>query len=133
MRTKAVEGVLRLDVVTLDPRPAVYLSYDGLGGLSQRPLLRDLIEELHRQGPEALTNFLEAVRRHRSGQIHVYFADYVSYGIGGGDATAEFFFGTFLLLHRPAKAGGETPGEPEHLLLVRPGGLERLSLEGLAA
>jgi len=133
MRTKAVEGVLRLDVVTLDPRPAVYLSYDGLGGLSQRPLLRDLIEELHRQGPEALNSFLDAVRRHRSGQIHVYFADYVSYGIGGGDATAEFFFGTFLLLHRPAKASGEVPGEPEHLLLVRPGGLERLSLEGLAA
>ena len=133
MRTKAVEGVLRLDVVTLDPRPAVYLSYDGLGGLSQRPLLRDLIEELHRQGTEALNRFLEAVRRHRSGQIHVYFSDYVSYGIGGGDATAEFFFGTFLLLHRPAKAGPDGAGEPEHLLLVRPGGPERLSLEGLAA
>ena len=132
MRTKAVEGVLRLDVVTLDPRPAVYLSYDGLGGLSQRPLLRDLIEELHRQGSEALNRFLDAVRRHRSGQIHVYFSDYVSYGIGGGDATAEFFFGTFLLLHRPSKTGADGAGEPEHLLLVRPGGPERLSLEGLA-
>ena len=132
MRTKAVEGVLRLDVVTLDPRPAVYLSYDGLGGLSQRPLLRDLIEELHRQGTESLGKFLEAVRRHRSGQIHVYFSDYVSYGIGGGDATAEFFFGTFLLLHRPAGVGADGVGEPEHLLLVRPGGSERLSLEGLA-
>src|SRR5215472_17300122 len=122
MRTKAVEGVLRLDVVTLDPRPAVYLSYDGLGGLSQRPLLRDLIEELHRQGPEALGRFLESVRKHRSGQIHVYFSDYVSYGIGGDDATAEFFFGTFLLLHRPAHTGSDGVGEPEHLLLVRPGG-----------
>src|SRR5580693_6432413 len=126
MRTKAVEGVLRLDVVTLDPRPAVYLSYDGLGGLSQRPLLRDLVEELHRQGPEALNTFLDAVRRHRSGQIHVYFADYVSYGIGGGDATAEFFFGTFLVLHE-----GATATEPEQLVLQRPSGTERLSLDGV--
>src|SRR5580693_10088503 len=133
MRTKQVESVLRLDVVTLVPRPAVYLSYDGLGGLSQRPLLRDLVEELHRQGPNVLKDFLAALRKTHSGQLHVYFSDYVSYGIGGGDATAEFFFGTFLLLHRPAKAGGEGIGEPEHLLLVRPGGLERLSLEGLAA
>ena len=133
MRTKAVEGVLRLDVVTLDPRPAVYLSYDGLGGLSQRPLLRDLVEELHRQGTDALHAFLEALKRHRSGQVHVYFSDYVSYGIGGGDATAEFFFGTFLILHRPAKTGGDGIAEPEHLVLVRPGGLERLSLEGLAS
>ncbi|MCI4317445.1 MAG: hypothetical protein L3J96_02810 [Thermoplasmata archaeon] len=134
MRTKAVEGVLRLDVVTLDPRPAAYLAYDGLGGLSQRPILRDLVEELQRQGADAFPKFLEALRAHRSGQVHVYFADYVSYGIGGGDATAEFFFGTFLLLHRPSKTGGgDIVGEPEHLLLVRPGGLERLSLEGLAA
>ena len=132
MRTKQVDGVLRLDVVALDPRPAIYLSYDGLGGLSQRPLLRDLVEELHRQGPAALAKFLDAVRRHRSGQVHVYFADYVSYGIGGGDATAEFFFGTFLLLHRPATAPADAPPEPEHLVLVRPGGQERLSLEGLA-
>lgn len=133
MRTKAVEGVLRLDVVTLDPRPAVYLAYDGLGGLSQRPLLRDLVEELHRQGPPALQKFLDALRRHRSGQVHVYFADYVSYGIGGGDATAEFFFGTFLLLHRPATTPAGGAPEPEHLVLVRPGGQERLSLEGLAS
>ena len=130
MRTKAVEGVLRLDVVTLDPRPAVYLAYDGLGGLSQRPLLRDLVEELQRKGPDALREFLEALRRHRSGQVHVYFADYVSYGIGGGDATAEFFFGTFLLLHEPSL--GDAAREPEHLVLLRPGGAERLSLEGLA-
>jgi hypothetical protein len=133
MRTKAVEGVLRVDVMALEPRPAVYLAYDGLGGLSQRPILRDLVDELQRQGPEPFAKFLDALRAHRSGQVHVYFADYVSYGIGGGDATAEFFFGTFLLLHRPSKAGGEGVGEPEHLLLVRPGGLERLSLEGLAA
>lgn len=131
MRTKAVEGVLRLDIVTLDPRPAVYLAYDGLGGLSQRPMLRDLVEELQRKGPESLKSFLESLRNHRSGQVHVYFSDYVSYGIGGGDATAEFFFGTFLLLHEPAHAEGQR--EPEHLVLLRPGGAERLSLEGLAA
>src|SRR5215472_391224 len=120
MRTKQVEGVLRLDVVTLEPRPAVYLAYDGLGGLSQRPLLRDLVEELHRQGPSVLGNFLAALRKTHSGQVHVYFSDYVSYGIGGGDATAEFFFGTFLLLHEPG--AGASGREPENLVLLRPGG-----------
>lgn len=130
MRTKAVEGVLRVDLMALEPRPAAYLAYDGLGGLSQRPILRDLVEELQRQGPETFTKFLDALRAHRSGQVHVYFADYVSYGIGGGDATAEFFFGTFLLLHRAAtKPGGSTPSEPEELLLFRPQGTERLILE----
>jgi hypothetical protein len=130
MRTKAVEGVLRVDVMALEPRPAAYLAYDGLGGLSQRPILRDLIEELQRQGPEAFGRFLDALRAHRAGQVHVYFADYVSYGIGGGDATAEFFFGTFLLLHRPAQpAAGVNPAQPEELLLFRPQGTERLPLE----
>ncbi|HEV2428862.1 MAG TPA: hypothetical protein VGV64_03320 [Thermoplasmata archaeon] len=128
MRTKPVEGVLRLDVVTLSPRPAVYLAYDGLAGLSQRPMLRDLVEELHRQGPETLRAFVEALRKRHSGQVHVYFADYVSYGIGGGDATSEFFFGTFLVLHQPAKGA-----EPEELLLQRPGGLERFPLEAAAS
>ncbi|MGC2035099.1 MAG: hypothetical protein WA761_06620 [Thermoplasmata archaeon] len=130
MRTKAVEGVLRLDIVTLDPRPAVYLSYDGLGGLSQRPILRDLIEEVQQKGPEIFTSFLDALKRHRSGQVHVYFSDYVSYGIGGGDATAEFFFGTFLLLHEPGPPG--SPTAYEQLILLRPGGAERLALEGFA-
>ena len=125
MRTKQVESVLRLDVVTLEPRPAVYLAYDGLGGLSQRPLLRDLVEELHRQGPKVLQDFLTALRKTHSGQVHVYFADYVSYGIGGGDATAEFFFGTFLLLHKPPQGG-----TGEELLLFRPQGTERMLLDG---
>jgi hypothetical protein len=133
MRTKAVEGVLRVDVMALEPRPAAYLAYDGLGGLSQRPILRDLIEELQRQGTEAYTKFVSALRAHHSGQVHVYFSDYVSYGIGGGDATAEFFFGTFLLLHRPATPGtGEVPAQGEELLLFRPQGTERLLLEQLA-
>ncbi len=133
MRTKPVEGVLRLDVVALDPRPAVYLSYDGLAGISQRPLLRDLVEELERKGPGELPKFLDALRRHRSGQVHVYFSDYVSYGIGGGDAAAEFFLGTFLVLHEPAREAGKEPAVPEHLALYRPGGIERLALEGTPA
>jgi hypothetical protein len=132
MRTKQVDGVLRMDVVTLDPRPAIYLAYDGLGGLSQRPLLRDIVEELQRKGSTAFQEFLDALKRHRSGMVHVYFADFVSYGIGGGDATAEFFFGTFLLMHQPPRTG--TAGaEPEQLMLVRPAGIERLPLEGLAS
>ncbi|MCI4357714.1 MAG: hypothetical protein L3J95_05055 [Thermoplasmata archaeon] len=128
MRTKPVEGVLRLDVVTLDPRPAIYLAYDGLAGLSQRAMLRDLIEELQRQGPETLKSFIEAVRKHHSGQVHVYFSDYVSYGIGGGDATAEFFFGTFLVLHEASKNGS-----PEEILLQRTGGTERFPLDSVAS
>ena len=131
MRTKPVDGVLRMDVVALDPRPAVYLAYDGLGGLSQRPLLRDIVEELQRKGPDAVTAFLESLKRHRSGQVHVYFSDYVSYGIGGGDATAEFFFGTFLLLYEAVSQGGSAPPGPQ-LLLVRPSSIERLPLEGFA-
>jgi len=132
MRTKQVDGVVRLDVVALDPRPAIYLAYDGLGGLSQRPLLRDVVEEIQRKGADSFTLFLDALRRHRSGQVHVYFSDYVSYGIGGGDATAEFFFGTFLLLHEVAHETPDAPPEAEQLLLLRPGGVERLSLDGLA-
>ena len=133
MRTKPVEGVLRLDVVSLDPRPAVYLAYDGLAGLSLRPLLRDLIEELQRKGSADLTAFLAAIRERRSGYLHIYFSDYVSYGIGGGDATAEFFFGTFLLLHEPARPDGKEPGLPERLVLMRPGAIEQFSLDGIAA
>ncbi len=133
MRTKQVEGVLRAGIVTLDPRPAVFLAYDGLGGLSQRPILRDLIDELARKGPEAFQPFLQALRDHRSGHVHVYFSDYVSYGIGGGDATAEFFFGTFLLLHEPATPAAGGTGGTESLVLVRPSGNEVLPLDGGAA
>ncbi len=134
MRTKPVEGVLRLDIVALEPRPAIYLAYDGLAGISQRPILRDLVEELERKGSEALPKFLDALRQHHSAQVHVYFSDYVSYGIGGGDAAAEFFLGTYLLLHESARsAGKETAAVPEHLALFRPGGVERLALENPAS
>lgn len=133
MRTKPVEGVVRLDIVALEPRPAVFLSYDGLAGLSQRPMLRDILDEVERKGPEELRKFLESLRRHRSGHVHVYFSDYVSYGIGGGDAAAEFFLGTYLLLHEPGRPAGKEAAVPEHLALFRPGGLERLSLEAPAS
>ncbi len=128
MRTKPAEGVLRVDLVALDPRPAVYLAYDGLAGISQRPIVRDLMDEIERKGPAEAAKFVDALRRHRSGQVHVYFSDYVSYGIGGGDATAEFFLGTYLLLHEPARAAGKEPAVPEHLALYRPTGVERLAL-----
>ena len=133
MRTKPAEGVLRVDLVALDPRPAVYLAYDGLAGISQRPIVRDLMDEIERKGPEESARFLDALRRHRSGMVHVYFPDYVSYGIGGGDATAEFFLGTYLLLHEPARAAGKEPAVPEHLALYRPTGVERLALGASAA
>ena len=133
MRTKPAEGVLRVDLVALDPRPAVYLAYDGLAGISQRPIVRDLIDEVERKGPEEAAKFLDALRRHRSGQVHVYFSDYVSYGIGGGDATAEFFLGTYLLLHEPARPAGKEPAVPEHLALYRPTGVERLAIGAGAA
>ncbi|HTP54644.1 MAG TPA: hypothetical protein VML94_06790 [Thermoplasmata archaeon] len=132
MRTKPVEAVLRLDIVALEPRPAIYLSYDGLAGLSQRPILRDLMDEIERKGTEESRAFLAAIRRTRSAQVHVYFSDYVSYGIGGGDAAAEFFLGTFLLLHEPARPAGKEAAVPEHLALFRPGGVERLALENPA-
>ena len=133
MRTKPVESVVRLDIVALEPRPAIYLAYDGLAGISQRPILRDLMDEIERKSADEARNFLEAIRRRRSAQVHVYFADYVSYGIGGGDAAAEFFLGTYLLLHEPARPAGRDPAVPEHLALFRPGGVERLSLEGPAS
>ena len=127
MRTKPVEGVVRLDVVSLDPRPAIYLAYDGLAGVSQRPILRDLWDEVERKGPEESRRLLDALRQRHSGQVHVYFSDYVSYGIGGGDATAEFFFGTFLVLHEPQHGSA-----PEEIQLQRLGGTEHFPLEPAA-
>ncbi len=124
MRTKQCEDVLGLEVCRLDIRPELAITYDGLGGLSARPILRDLVEELHRRGPNVLHDFLEAMRARRMGYVGVYFSDYVSYGIGGGDATAECFFGRLMLLHEPA-----TAVEPEQLLLMRESGTERISVE----
>jgi len=125
--------VVRLDIVALEPRPAVFLSYDGLAGISQRPMLRDILDEVERKGTDETRKFIDSLRRHRSGQVHVYFSDYVSYGIGGGDAAADFFLGTYLLLHEPARPAGKEAAVPEHLALFRPGGIERLALENAPA
>lgn len=131
MRTKPCEGVLRLDLTNENP-PELYLVYDGLAGLALRPMLRDIVEELQRKGGNALSKFVGLVRERRRANVHIYFDDYVSYGIGGGEAMAEFFFGVYLLLHEPARAAeGAMPAVPEHLALVRRGAVERLSLEGL--
>jgi hypothetical protein len=93
-------------------------------------MLRDIVDELGRKGPAELKKVLDRLRARRSGQVFVYFSDYVSYGIGGGEATSEFFYKTFLLLHYPARPRTTTePAVPEHLALLRPGGVERLALE----
>ena len=120
MRTRPCEGVLRCDVTDYDPRPQVVIAYDGLAGLEQRPILRDILDELERKGPTELRRFVDALRTKRSGRVQVYFSDYVSYGIGGGDATSEFYFREMLLWHEPAKPETETdPAVPEHLVLRR--------------
>jgi len=124
--------VLRLDVTQLAPIPEVGIAYDGLAGLSQRPILRDIVAELHRHGKGALEAFLKAVDHRGSGKVYVYFDDYVSYGIGGGDASSQFYFGSYLLLQvdvtRPFF--GDRPESP-YLLLLRPEANERLELDAI--
>lgn len=103
--------------------------FDGLAGISQRPVLLDLVHEIQRKGEPAYADFLAAIRRARSGYVAVYFSDYVSYGIGGGDACSEFFLGRYILLHEPERPATDTqPFVPEHLALQRPGGWERLAI-----
>ena len=145
MRTKPCDGVLRLDVTALDPRVEIHVAYDGLAGLSRRSILSDLVTEIERKGPKELPILVAALKRH-GGIVTLSYLDYVSYGIGGGDATAEqVYHRTMLLWHEPARpATGKQPRVPEHLVLDRnpslvPAGgvgiapavnpLERLSLE----
>ncbi len=129
MRTKKAERVRNFEIIGVDPRPALYLSYDGLSGISERSILHDLLEQLQHLGPERYTEFLEGLRRHHSAYVHIYFHDYVSYGVGGGEATAEFFYGTHLLLYVPPAATGGR----EALTLVHPAARpERVELEGAA-
>jgi hypothetical protein len=133
VRTKPCEGVLRLDIGRLEPRPELTIAYDGLAGITTRPMLQDVLEELQRKGPKELDDTLAALRRARSGYLSVYFMDYVSYGIGGGDAAAEFFLSRYLLLHEPERTATSTSAlVPEHLCLIRPFGAERLSLRGVS-
>ena len=46
MRTAPCNRLLRAEVVTFDPRPEVYAVYDGLVGLSSRPVLAEILEAL---------------------------------------------------------------------------------------
>ena len=132
MRTKVCESVRMFDVTQWEPRPFVYLVYDGLAGISQRPILRDVIEELERKGEwQKFVTKLRTARVH-SADVQVYYHDYVSYGIGGGDATSEYLYRTLLLLWNPAVKGDEKARRasiPEHLALERPNGMERVAVD----
>jgi len=104
--------------------------YDGLAGLSNRSILRDVAEELARQ--EQLPAFLRPLQKSGSAQVHITFYDYVSYGVGGGDASSEFWYGSFLVLWVDATHPfrGEAPTTPA-LVLVEPSstpGLEPAAL-----
>jgi hypothetical protein len=112
-----------MEITRLDVKPEVYLVYDGLGGLSRRPMIRDIMNELQYAGPEQWDPFVSALRRRHAAHVFVYFNDYVSYGIGGGDATAEFFYGSFLILHRLTEKGAE------ELTLTGKHGTERHTLD----
>ena len=59
--------------------------------------------------------------------------DYGSHGTGRGDATAEFFFGTLLLLHQSARPSHKHLAQPEGPSLSRTDSSGPLSLEGLAS
>ncbi|MGI0151708.1 MAG: hypothetical protein ACREC5_07220 [Thermoplasmata archaeon] len=84
-------------------------------------MLPDLFGEIHRQDTTAAERLSDALRVRHAGEVHVYFSDYVSYGIGGGDATAEYYFGCFLMLHKA--------GPPEEISLYRPSGTETVLMD----
>ena len=128
MRIKRVEGVKQVQVVSLKPQPQIYVSYDGVVGLSERPILRDILEEIDRGtvrlrevtpakgGGSLLTKqqLTSSLRANGWGKVFVYFNDYVSYGAGAGEEVAEFYFRSMLLLFKEANP---QTGEPEKLLL----------------
>ncbi len=132
MRIKRVEGVRSVQVVSLKPNPQIYVSYDGLIGLSDRPILRDILEEIERGTVKlreaedakagAVVNkqqLLTSLKSRGWGRVYVYFNDYVSYGAGAGEEVAEFYFKTMLLLF---KAANSASGEPEKLMLQHSNG-----------
>ncbi len=128
MRTKKAERVRNFEIIGVEPHPALYVAYDGLAGVAERSILHDLLEQLQMLGPERYLELMEGLRRHRSAYVHIYFHDYVSYGVGGGEATAEFFYGTYLLLYDPPSPEGTGR---ESLTLVLPAARpERVELEG---
>ncbi len=127
MRIKRVEGLRSVHVVNLKPNPQIYVSYDGLVGLSDRPILRDILEEIERgtvkvrEAPDAKSGgsvtkqqLVSSLKANGWGRVYVYFNDYVSYGAGAGEEVAEFYFKTMLLLYKEAKSEA---GPSEKLLL----------------
>jgi hypothetical protein len=96
MRTRECSGVYHLTVARLEPRVEIFVTYDGLGGLPDRSILADIVYELQRQSLDWF-KVLDAIKQH-GGRVGVSFLDYVSYGVGGGDATAEFPYGRMMLL-----------------------------------
>lgn len=130
----------RIRVVSMDPRPEVYVNYDGLVGLSERPILKDLLEEMERGNVQLASDptskevpapiskkvFLSALKKKGSGRVFVYFDDYVSYGAGAGEEVAEFFFSSMALLHKPASAGAD--GKEKLILIHSPGVSEEIEI-----
>jgi len=115
-----------VEVTSWEPRPFVYLLYDGLLGISQRHVIQDVLRELQVQDAPTYERFLKALRTNRvhTADIGVYFNDYVNYGIGGGDVTSEMFLRTFLLVWDPG-----TMGLAERLWLAREDRVEEVFVE----
>ncbi len=103
MRTTLSTRVLEAKVVTWEPHPEIYAVYDGLIGIASRPVLAEIFEVL-RTDSMGFRRFTEVLQKRRSGRLFLYFMDYVSYGLGGGDAVASFPFRTQLLLYDPPSA-----------------------------
>lgn len=129
MKIKRVESIQKTRVISLEPRPEIYVSYDGLAGLSQRPILKEFLGELDRgavdyvggganQGAASTINrdrLIAELKKRGAGEIYVYFDDYVSYGAGAGEEVGEFFFKSMPLLYIPAS---KETGEKERLKLI---------------
>lgn len=96
-------------------KPEFVVVYSGLGGISARNMLEDLLNGLKRKPKETYDGALLALRRRGAASVAAYYRDYVSYGIGGGDATVEHYLGAFMLFLVRA-----TADDPERLVLIRP-------------
>ena len=94
MRSKKCLQLLSTKIRGTQPRPEIYARYDGLVGLTKRDMADDIRCFLR----DHLNVDMFALVRPRAVPVWVYFDDYVSYGVGGGDATEEMFYGTYLLI-----------------------------------